>query len=205
MKEVLFSPIIINKYEVKSMHEIEIEFKNKLTKSEYNGLKNKWFPSEQPITQINHYFETEDFQLKENRAALRIREKNRTFIATLKEDQGDYFLETHLPLSKNDYHAWIDGHILVKNDLFNRLKQLNIDIEQLSYKGYLTTHRLQTKRDKMIIALDHSEYNGQEDYEIELEAENEEEGKKYFRKFLLEHHINERPSKNKIERFFETL
>jgi|SRR5690625_2909114 len=202
--EVLFSPIMTLS-EVTFLQEIEIEFKNNLTKTEYTFLKRKWFLNEQPITQINHYFETNDFQLKEKGAALRIREKNNFFVATLKEDKSNYLLETHLPLSKKEYLAWIKGHIFIKDALQERLTELNININELNYRGYLMTHRLQLVKDQMTIVLDRSVYNGLEDYEIELEADDEQVGKAYFQKLLLENNIEIKPTKNKIERFFETL
>lgn len=58
---------------------IEIEFKNLLTKVEYEKLLNAFnVKDEQIICQTNHYFDTPDFTLKDLGSALRIREKKIT-------------------------------------------------------------------------------------------------------------------------------
>ncbi len=58
------------------MQEIEIEFKNILTKQEFDTLL-QWFQikSEQFQPQTNYYFDTEDYLLKKNESALRIKKK----------------------------------------------------------------------------------------------------------------------------------
>ncbi len=58
--------------------EIEIEFKNLLTKSEFLKLSEALCMKEHDFKQqVNHYFDTKDFSLKQKKSALRIREKRR--------------------------------------------------------------------------------------------------------------------------------
>ncbi len=64
--------------------EIEIEFKNIVTKEEFDTLC-KSFSIEAFTKQVNHYFETPDFSLKEAGSALRIRHKGATYTLTLKQ------------------------------------------------------------------------------------------------------------------------
>ena len=65
--------------------ELEIEFKNMLTKEEYMRLLKDFSAFHNwPKTQHNHYFDTPDFQLKHKLGALRIRNKQGRFECTLK-------------------------------------------------------------------------------------------------------------------------
>jgi len=70
--------------------EMEIEFKNLLTNSEYQRIKN-FLQLEDPLfkKQENHYFDTNDYALKSHGAALRIREKKGTWELTLKQPRLD--------------------------------------------------------------------------------------------------------------------
>ncbi|MGM8214649.1 CYTH domain-containing protein [Bacillaceae bacterium W0354] len=187
------------------MQEIEIEFKNLLTLDEYDRLKNYWFQDQTPITQTNYYFETNDFQLKEKGLALRIRKKQNNYIATLKEPHEKGLLETHSILTETEFNNWINNHIIVKDHLKSRLQHFEIDPNSLQYKGRLTTHRLQAKKNGVTYVLDHSEYNNQEDFELELEVNDFSEGEKLFHSLLHKEQITRRAAKNKVQRFFESL
>lgn len=52
----------------------EIEYKQLLTRDEYDALRNEYFNTLKPFTQKNHYIDTPDFALAEHLMALRIRE-----------------------------------------------------------------------------------------------------------------------------------
>lgn len=51
--------------------------------------------------------------------------------------------------------------------------------------------------------LDHSRYLNKEDYEIEVEVTNAEEGYRSFQNLLASHHIPVRKTPNKIKRFYD--
>ena len=51
--------------------------------------------------------------------------------------------------------------------------------------------------------LDHSRYLNKEDYEIEVEVTNAEEGFRSFQKLLASHQIPVRKTPNKIKRFYD--
>lgn len=56
--------------------EIEIEFKNLLTKNEFEKLTQAYqLDNEDFVLQENHYFDTKSFALKHKGAALRIRKR----------------------------------------------------------------------------------------------------------------------------------
>ncbi len=83
--------------------EIEIEFKNLLTKSEFLKLSEALCMKEHDFKQqVNHYFDTKDFSLKQKKSALRIREKDGAFVLTLKEPAAVGLLETHQELAAPD-------------------------------------------------------------------------------------------------------
>ncbi|PAV29180.1 adenylate cyclase [Virgibacillus profundi] len=185
--------------------EIEIEYKNLLTKEEFNRLLyNLPFP-EYSETQTNYYFETKDFTLKENGCALRIREKNGKYKLTLKEPHPQGLLETHDALTKQEAHSWINGNIVKKEHTTKQLTEKGISPENLIYYGSLTTERREVKYNNVLLVLDYSKYNGHSDYELELEAPTEAIGLEAFNSLLTEHQIHKKETPNKIKRFFSTI
>lgn len=186
--------------------EIEIEFKNLLTEQEYKKLLDffKLDPS-QGIVQTNHYFETKDFQLKSKSSALRIREKDNLFQLTLKEPHPEGLLETHDPLTKAEAKSWIDGEIIPKPHVANQLNQLSIDFAKLRYGGALSTRRIETVYKETVIVLDYSTYNGNTDYELEIEAKDKLHGEAVFNEIINELAITKKETPNKIERFYKSL
>ncbi|WP_339228773.1 CYTH domain-containing protein [Oceanobacillus sp. FSL K6-2867] len=185
--------------------EIEIEFKNLLEKEEYDYLlKNIPFPTEGKL-QINHYFETSNFSLKEQGCALRIREKHGKYTLTLKEPHPDGLLETHDLLTKQEALSWINGTIIPKYNTSKQLLQKDIQLEKLVYCGSLSTLRREVSDQGVLLVLDYSTYNDQADYELEVEANSQKEGLRIFHQLLEENKIKERATPNKIERFFHSL
>ncbi|WP_035512331.1 CYTH domain-containing protein [Halalkalibacillus halophilus] len=187
------------------MQEIEIEFKNILTYNEYTNLVNDFFQKEEPIRQVNYYFETSDFQLRDNLAALRIRKKDETYVATLKQPHSNGLLETHDSVSEDTLQNWMKNVITLPPNIKEQLDEFGIQSSDLRYAGSLQTERLEKKKEHTILVLDHSTYNDMEDYELELEATNASLGKQTFKQLLKEYNIEERPTKNKIERFFNSV
>ncbi|GIO25771.1 CYTH domain-containing protein [Ornithinibacillus bavariensis] len=185
--------------------EIEIEFKNLLTKQEYLKLLNHLpFPKDGQ-KQINHYFETIDFKLREQNSALRIREKNGTYQLTLKEPHQDGLLETHDDLTQMEAMQWMNGNPIAKLSTSKRLLELGIRVEELKPFGNLTTIRREYKEDGIIFVLDQSFYHNQEDYELEIEANNHNSGLQAINKVLNDWNITKKDTPNKIARFFMSL
>lgn len=188
------------------MQELEIERKNLLTKKEYDALIQGLHLAEvKPVTQINHYFETPDFQLKAHGAALRIREKNKTFTLTLKQPHGDGLLETHAILTQKEASLLIENQGQLKKDIVDALEALNVDLTQLTFGGTLKTHRLEIEQDDVLIVLDESHYLSHVDYELEIEGPTvvltEERLEEILRRFSIE----KKPTPNKIARFYAAL
>ncbi|MFA1818932.1 CYTH domain-containing protein [Virgibacillus oceani] len=185
--------------------EVEIEFKNLLTKNEFNRLLNELpFPSSSE-TQTNYYFETKDLALKAHKSALRIREKNDTYTLTLKEPREVGLLETHEALTRQEAKEMIENQPVFKKEIDQQLLRKNISFEDLIYYGSLKTERREIRYQGVLLVLDYSIYNGKTDYELELEATSEEAGRKVFEDLLEKHNIPRRRTPNKIKRLFSTF
>ncbi|WP_082234637.1 CYTH domain-containing protein [Halobacillus massiliensis] len=184
--------------------EIEIEFKNLLTKKEYDMLYEQLnFESVELIEQTNYYFETEDFQLKNLGAALRIRRKKDKWTLTLKQPHEEGLLETHDPLTEEVVNEWIIGRPSEPESVGSQLQELGVSLKDLRYMGALTTRRKEQGFNGTTVVLDHSFYFEEDDYELELEASERKSGEKVFEELLEKYHIPRRKTDNKIKRFFQ--
>ncbi|SEO50999.1 Uncharacterized protein YjbK [Amphibacillus marinus] len=189
------------------MHqEYEIERKNLLTKTEYEALLDFLNHSHiEPIIQVNHYFETKNFDLKKRGAALRIREKNNQYTLTLKQPHKDGLLETHDSLTHAECKQWLKQQPVIKTNIANQLEQLSIPIEGLFYGGMLQTNRIEVSYLGGLLALDHSIYNNKEDYELEVEAPTVKLAESIMHDLLTKLSITRKDTPNKIVRFYQTL
>ncbi|MUV36509.1 Glutathione transferase [Lentibacillus sp. JNUCC-1] len=185
--------------------EVEIELKNLLTQSEMESLHKKLKFPEKPFVQSNYYFETPDFTLREQGAALRIRKKNNTYTLTLKERHPKGLLETHDALTKEEAVSWLSGAPVKKVNTGKQLQSLGIIEENLKLFGELTTKRWEITHSGALVVLDHSLYNGQEDFELEVEGSSQEQVKEVFRHVLEYENIPHRTTPNKIARLFSAL
>lgn len=185
--------------------EIEIEYKNLLTEEEFNQLLAAFPFPKQGTWQTNYYFETRDFSLKEQGAALRIREKAGKYVLTVKEPHPDGLLESHDPLSKDEAASWISGNPIEKKQVGKQLDMLGIGLNDLVYYGKLETKRYETTYQGTLLVLDYSTYNGTADYELEIEARSKEDGINMLRSIIEYYGVTEKKTSNKIKRFFTSL
>ena len=134
--------------------EIEIEFKNIVTKEEFDTLC-KSFSIEAFTKQVNHYFETPDFSLKEAGSALRIRHKGETYTLTLKQPAEIGLLETHQVVTEDEAKMMMETNTIIQGAVVDRLHKLQIPVSALTYMGSLTTeeqkHYLKAERLSLII------------------------------------------------------
>jgi uncharacterized protein YjbK len=183
---------------------IEIEFKNLLTKVEFeNLLKTFNIEDKDIVKQSNHYFDTPDFSLKDLGSALRIREKKNSFELTLKQPAAVGLLETTQHLSSNEFEAAIKKQIFPEGIVQERLEQLDIAFNNIVYFGTLTTKRAEFPYKEGLLVLDHSFYLEKEDYEIEYEVEDFQTGQLVFQELLKQYDIPIRKTQNKIARFYQ--
>lgn len=184
---------------------MEIEFKNMLSAEEFNKMVSAFhLTKDQFIEQVNHYFDTEDFALKNKGCALRIREKKAQFELTLKQPHKDGLLETNQILTFEEAQAFLNGGFLKDGVVAAQISSsLGIDGIKLNYFGSLTTERAEIAYKNGLLVLDCSSYLKTIDYEVEYEVSNREQGKPIFLSLLTDFQIPVRQTRNKIQRFYE--
>jgi uncharacterized protein YjbK len=183
--------------------EIEIEFKNLLTYQEFLGLIHDFDIQKSDFTeQTNYYFDTEDFQLKSHKSALRIRLKKDTYTLTLKQQFDTHILETHQTIDNTQFPKVVAGNPLPEGKVSEVLRKLHIEIPDLKYLGELTTNRVELPYYDDLLVLDENHYLGKIDYEIEYETADYNKGQQNFLGLLESKNIPVRETKSKIHRFF---
>lgn len=185
--------------------QLEIEFKNMLTKTEYLQLLDYFSATKQEFfTQTNSYFDTVEWNLKNIGAGLRIRLLPQSAELTLKTPEKEGLLETTDSLTLEEGQSLIaaktiktDGHVAKK------LIELTINPETVALLGTLTTKRFERKTADGLFVLDESQYENSIDYELELEVADYQIGKEVFEEFLTARKLPYRPAKHKIARMIE--
>ncbi|WP_129706273.1 CYTH domain-containing protein [Priestia megaterium] len=184
--------------------EIEIEFKNIVTKEEFDRLRSHFqLTEDQFVSQENHYFDTPSFSLKDCGAALRIRSKKDKSVLTLKQPHQEGLLETHEALTNEQAKELLDGSAKIPSTIQQLITDLQVDSHALTYFGTLRTSRAEIPYKNGLLVLDHSFYLGAEDYELEYEVTDANEGAKCFEQLLTELDIKKKPTENKIRRFYK--
>ena len=182
---------------------IEIEFKNMVNREEFSSLIDFFnIRSEDFSEQENHYFDTPDFLLKAKGSALRIREKNGSFELTLKQPHPEGLLETNQNLTESEAAEMIRTGKIPAELIIRSIKELGIETDKLQYFGTLATKRAEKEYMKGLAVLDHSRYLNKEDFELEYEVDNRNEGELTFLNLLKQLNIPVRKTENKIKRFY---
>lgn len=187
--------------------QIEIEFKNLLTKEQYETLLAAFnVQPHQIIRQMNHYFDTPEEHLKQRASGLRIREFPQEIECTLKEASGEHaHLETTDALTAEHANEMLAGGVVPAPNVFTRLQQLAIPTEHLTLTGTLTTDRVEIDYNGGLLVLDHSFYLQCDDYEVEYETNDESFGKNIFAELLQQFNIAPQPAPKKLARFMYAL
>jgi len=203
--------IVIHKFIMEDVHmseQIEIEFKNLLTFEEFNHLMQHFKIKPEHFTvQKNHYFDTVTFDLKKYTSALRIREKNSSYEMTLKQplENQKGLLETNWDIDPDTANKIIKDGGIPDSKISERIKNLKINPQEIRYFGTLTTKRVELPFKSGLLVLDNSSYFQIEDYEVEFEVDNFDQGKKEFDLLLSEAGIPVRPTENKVQRFYNQM
>lgn len=187
--------------------EIEIEYKNLLSKDEFEVLmKNFHIEQSDFFTQENHYFDTMNFSLMSKGCAFRIRKKQSVYTATLKQPHKQGILETHQQLSEEQALLLLDGKKsldTIEGKIIDTICAVGINPNDIVFLGTLKTDRAELEHEGNLLVLDHSYYLGHEDYELEYEVKDAIKGKQTFSMLLKQYDIIEKPTDNKISRFFK--
>lgn len=183
---------------------IEIEFKNLLTATEFELLLNKFNISDSDFFyQANHYYDTVDFKLKSLKSALRIREKNGEFELTLKTPTDDNI--GLLEINQNLKSIPASLAEVTKGSVVEKIKDFEIPLSELKTFGTLATYRVEFPYKSGLLVLDRSEYLGITDFEMEFEVPEYKQGEIDFKEILCEVGIESRKTKNKVRRFYDAL
>lgn len=186
------------------MSHIEIEYKTLLNKDEFNRLS-VLFSHVKPIVQTNYYFDTPNNDIKKKHMSLRIRTLANRGELTLKTPKTIGNMEHNQQLSLDEAKSIVKSGQIPQGSVFDILKKEGIDVTSLHSFGHLTTTRQETKTDIGIMALDNNHYATIKDYELELEVDDAEKGKRDFDHFLKKHKITFKYAKSKVARFASTL
>ncbi|MQR96740.1 CYTH domain-containing protein [Fictibacillus phosphorivorans] len=183
--------------------EIEIEFKNLLTQLEFLRLIDEFDVKQETFyKQTNYYFDTQQFDLKHHRSALRVRTKNNGNTLTLKQKLDKHILETHQTVSEEIFEGLLNGDPLPSGEVSDQIKKMNIDVKGITYLGELTTFRAEFPYKDGLLVLDENYYLGKIDYEIEYESADYISGLNNFNELLTIKQIPVRDTESKIARFF---
>ncbi|WP_010283333.1 CYTH domain-containing protein [Bacillus timonensis] len=183
--------------------ELEIEFKNILEETEYQRLLKVFsIDDTKKVFQENFYFDTPEFALKNQGAALRIREKKGTYTLTLKQPVTRGLLETHQILTAEEAKQMLDGGHIIAGEVASILKKLSIEPTDVTFFGSLKTSRAEVEYKNGLLVLDKSYYLNKTDFEVEYEVTDELCGKIVFQELLQQYNIPIRKTDNKIRRFY---
>ena len=191
------------------MPEIEKEFKNLLTKEQYEAIAGDYqsvFTKD--ITQTNSYYDYEGL-LQQHKMALRIRivEGKETGEITLKIPQSSLEVLEYtevLPVDiLNAYNH--DKQFTLPTSLLEALENKGITLQTVNQTALLTTHRLEgALSENEWLVLDESHYNGKVDYEMEMEVHSLEIAEPVFLGILAKYNIERRQAESKIKRALST-
>ncbi|MGV3466742.1 MAG: CYTH domain-containing protein [Heyndrickxia sp.] len=183
--------------------ELEIEFKNLVTKEEFMKLIHEFnIQSQEMVVQQNYYFDTPSFDIKNKKSALRIRKKKEKYELTLKQPVADGNWETNEELEEDVAIKMIETGYLPAGEVKNTLTNLNIPLDNLTCFGSLTTKRAEINYLDGLLVFDNSSYLNKEDYEIEYEVKDRNIGEQHFHELMERFHIPLRATENKVIRFY---
>ena len=187
------------------MREIEIEFKNLLTKDQYASLFEKYdLKNSEEIINKNFYYDDADESFKKIGAALRIRYTNKKTEMTLKVKGDTQNVEINVPLDER-YPKEPTVLPILPNEIIAELERMNVKIKTPMLIQKIETLRHEITLDEgLLLVLDETTFiNDVVDYELEFETKDYETGLIAFEKLLEKNNIDKNPAKPKIARAVE--
>ncbi|QDQ01435.1 CYTH domain-containing protein [Lysinibacillus fusiformis] len=187
--------------------QLEIEFKNLLTKQQYEQLLKDFHIHDNAIhRQTNHYYDTPLHALRNLKSGLRIRQIDNYYECTLKERTAAHeHLETTNELSAEQAKKMLNGEGFFAPEVAKRLAKYDIPLDELEVFGSLTTDRVEIPYKEGLLVFDHSFYLQCDDYEVEYESNDVIKGNVIFDEFLQQYEIKKQVTDKKIARFMKAL
>ena len=192
------------------MLQVEREFKNLLTKSQYHSLLEN-FKSllTKEITQTNSYYDWDGI-LQSHKMALRIRIVKGKSIGeiTLKIPQSTLeVLEFTHEMPVEILHQYNEQkQFSLPLSIKEALESNGVFIEKVKQISLLTTHRFEGPlSNNEWLVLDESYYNGKVDYEMEIEVQNLSLGEEVFLQILQKYQIQREQAESKIKRALSSI
>lgn len=192
------------------MQELEIEYKNLLSKSDYDKILTNEFSkckegSYSKILQENYYFDTKDQLLKSQKAALRIRRLENKNELTFKVPSGSFLMETNILINDSDVEKILKNKKLSLYSLIDESLDLKLNGLSKNTIFYLInsfkTLRYEKEIKNNLLVLDQTFFQNQAiDYELEVEGQSSSAAKKYFKSILEKYSIPNRGKMPKIAR-----
>ena len=192
------------------MLQVEREFKNLLTKSQYHSLLEDFKPLlSKEITQTNSYYDWDGI-LQSHKMALRIRIVEGKTIGeiTLKIPQSSLeVLEFTHELPVEILHQYNEQkQFSLPLSIKEALESNGVFIEKVKQISLLTTHRFEGPlSNNEWLVLDESHYNGKVDYEMEMEVQNLSLGEEVFLQILQKYQIQREQAESKIKRALSSI
>ena len=159
---------------------LEIEFKTKISKDEYERLIDLFNLKDKVFIQTNYYFDTNSHSLINQGIVLRIREKTHNIKLTSKTPQDGALLERHIVLEKQEAYK------MIENGFDAKIIEINVFVTNVAT---LKTHRAKMNYKSGTLFFDMNEYYDTVDFEIEFESDNNEIGLQEFNEFLQENNL----------------
>lgn len=172
----------------------EFEDRVMLTKEQYDFLL-PLFTNEEIFTQTNKYYDTAEFKLLNSHQVLRIRTlDNGKKELTLKTKCNGYDKEINEDFSNEDLMSFDTEKRIKSEEIILCLKQANIDPQELSLKGSLTTKRIEKDFGDYLLVLDKNIYEDIVDYDIEIESSSRKKAHEIILKYCQMCNINYSPN-----------
>lgn len=159
------------------MNKKEQELKLLLNSEDFNRILTR--PPSKVVKQVNYYFDTETFILKNLGITLRIRVENKDVILCMKTKIGGSFFitsnEVEQTISQEDLKKSINEPDILHNYFSENVKNSlmsNLHKEHLAFLGTITNERHYINfNEKFSFELDHSVFpDGSESFELEVEG-----------------------------------
>lgn len=184
--------------------QLEIEFKILINQYIYKQILHDYANIASKTYQQTNYYLSHPI-LDTLQYMLRIREKEKELELTLKRKAVHGNHEMNISINEDIKNKILHQQI-VENEIFTILKEVGIDNTELQCSYSLTTTRTDIVLPQGLLSVDFNEYNGHEDYEIELEVTDYTRGKQDFIKLITPYGLQYTQNcPSKIKRVKQTL